>query len=112
VSGPILLVPPVAFCIILLVVGAKFAAMRALGPRANPTPAKLKPYACGEDMAWGTMQPDYSQFFPVAVLFTVLHVSVLVVATVPHGPAALLALVYLVFMQFATVALLGELKTV
>lgn len=111
-SGSALLLPPVAFCIILLVVWAKFAFMRALGPRANPSPGKLKPYACGEEMAWGAMQPDYSQFFPVAVLFTVLHVSVLVVATLPHGSGALMAVAYLVFMQFATIALLGELKTV
>ena len=42
-----------------------------------------KSYACGEDIPTRLMQPDYSQFFPFAFFFTILHVVTLMVATVP-----------------------------
>ncbi|MBF0494806.1 MAG: hypothetical protein HQL28_06755 [Candidatus Omnitrophica bacterium] len=42
-----------------------------------------KAYACGEDLPHHLAQPDYSQFFPYAFFFTIAHVAVLMVATVP-----------------------------
>lgn len=42
-----------------------------------------KSYACGENVPTHLMQPDYSQFFPFAFFFTVLHVVTLMIATVP-----------------------------
>ncbi|MFH1477618.1 MAG: hypothetical protein ABIH24_09050 [Verrucomicrobiota bacterium] len=57
---------------------------------------KLKPYACGEDMRENRGQPDYSQFFPFAVFFTIMHVLALVVTTVPvhDWPAVEIAMGY------------------
>ena len=46
---------------------------------------KGKAYACGEDVKENRVQPDYSQFFPFAFFFTIMHVLALVVATVPSG---------------------------
>jgi len=111
-SGALLLLPPLAFLILLAVFALAFWYFGTLGPKTAQDGGKRKPYACGEDLKWGTLQPGYGQFFAVAVLFTVLHVAVLVIATLPHGPAALLGLVYLAIMLFATAALVGELKTV
>ena len=42
-----------------------------------------KSYACGEDVPTNLMQPDYSEFFPFAFFFTLLHVFTLTIATVP-----------------------------
>jgi NADH:ubiquinone oxidoreductase subunit 3 (subunit A) len=45
-------------------------------------------YASGEDYPDQSPQPDYSQFFPVAFFFTILHVAALVLSTISghtHG---------------------------
>jgi NADH:ubiquinone oxidoreductase subunit 3 (subunit A) len=76
--------PPVAFLLILAVVSA----LAWLGSRGafqkdkEPSGAK-ESYACGEDFQDHLIQPDYSQFFPFAFFFTILHVVTLVIATVP-----------------------------
>jgi len=44
-----------------------------------------KPYACGEDVSRTKVHPDYSQFFPFAFFFTILHVITLIITTVPLG---------------------------
>ncbi len=41
-------------------------------------------YACGQKNIQNYVNPDYSQFFPYAFLFTIMHVLVLVVATAPY----------------------------
>jgi NADH-quinone oxidoreductase subunit A len=89
---------PVAFGILLLLgFGISAVASRlAFKPTMDP-PGKRKPYACGEDVADHSMQPDYSFFFPFAFLFTIMHVVALLVATLPKGSgsAVLLALLLL-----------------
>jgi hypothetical protein len=80
----LLISPPVAFMIVLLaVLGLSLAASR-LAFRSKVTPKGLtEPYACGEDLPDHMIQPDYSQFFPFAFYFTILHVVALMAATVP-----------------------------
>ena len=41
------------------------------------------PFSSGENVPTHLMQPDYSQFFPFAFFFTVLHVVTLMIATAP-----------------------------
>jgi NADH:ubiquinone oxidoreductase subunit 3 (subunit A) len=76
--------PPVAFIIILLVLGilAWLSSYCAFRKRRNSLEAE-KAYACGEDFEDHLIQPDYSQFFPFAFFFTILHIVALVIATVP-----------------------------
>jgi NADH:ubiquinone oxidoreductase subunit 3 (subunit A) len=82
---PWLLIPPLAFSLILLAVLflsflAKKAAFRgAQGPGAE------KAYSCGEDMEENSFRPEYGQFFSFAFFFTIMHVVALVVATIPSG---------------------------
>jgi NADH:ubiquinone oxidoreductase subunit 3 (subunit A) len=89
-----LLWSPVAFLVLL---GAAAAFYRLLGVLSLPSTGtgggKLKAYACGEDVAENRVQPDYTQFFPFAFFFTIMHVFALIVATVPGGsvPATVLA---------------------
>ena len=80
----ILISPPVGFLIMLLVVIAFAHALTKLSFKQKNRPADIdKSYACGEDIATHLMQPDYSQFFPFAFFFTVLHVVALMITTVP-----------------------------
>jgi NADH-quinone oxidoreductase subunit A len=95
-----LLWPPIAFLLLLLVALLKlrFLSIFSCPPQPGPAGGARKAYACGETMKDNRAQPDYSQFFPFAFFFTIMHVLALVVATVPTGdwPAVQLAAGYLV----------------
>ena len=94
-----LLVPPVAFTLILIVVWALSTASGTLGfKRKGPRGALDKPYAGGEDVSKHRFQIDYGQFFPFAFFFTIMHVAVLTIATVPAGAYAFRAFGYLVII--------------
>ncbi len=81
----ILLSPPVAFLFFLGLCSLISLFSRRLSAHGKDSPGKMKSYACGEDMLINHAQPDYSQFFPFAFFFTIMHVVVLVVATDPAG---------------------------
>lgn len=80
----ILLSPPFVFVIVLLAallfafVLSKFAFVNN-----HPGAGQKKCYACGEDVKNHRIKPDYSQFFPFAFFFTIIHVVALMVSTVP-----------------------------
>ena len=101
-----LLVPPVAFALLVIVVWLLFAATGPLAYRRKAERGALdKPYAGGEDLASQRLQPDYAQFFPFAFFFTVMHVVALVLTTIPSGDVAAHGL-GLVYVFGAIVALL------
>jgi NADH-quinone oxidoreductase subunit A len=106
----ILFSPPVAFIIMFLVVVilAKVLGTCAASRRKDQTDAK-KAYACGEDFKGHFIQPDYSQFFPFAFFFTILHVVALVVATVPQETVSIFAIA-VVYLLAAIIGLLILLK--
>ncbi len=80
----ILLAPPVCFVIVFLMITAFAGALSRLSLKFKNPPGDIgTSYACGEDVKTHLMQPDYSQFFPFAFLFTVLHVVALTIATIP-----------------------------
>jgi NADH-quinone oxidoreductase subunit A len=81
----ILLSPPIAFIIILLFsLGMSFfSSSLSFKRKPGAEGALTESYACGEEVPTSRVQPDYSQFFPFAFFFTILHVVTLVVATVP-----------------------------
>lgn len=93
-----LLIPPIAFTVILFLVWLQYrgAALLSRGETWPCRAGRDKPYACGEDAYTHRVQPDYRQFFPFAFFFTIMHVMALVAATVPAagGGAALAAGVY------------------
>ncbi|MEI6079685.1 MAG: hypothetical protein WCQ53_03495 [bacterium] len=78
-----LFLPPVVFLIVLAVVMFQAYLMTKFAARGEASPGKTKAYACGEDGCEHNIQPDYRQFFSFAFFFTIMHVVVLVVATVP-----------------------------
>ena len=83
--GNIFLSPPIAFVLMLAstiifsVVLSRFSFTR----KGKDVGEMEKYYACGEDVQTNLVQPDYSQFFPFAFFFTILHVVTLMIATVP-----------------------------
>lgn len=80
----ILLSPPAAFVIVLIAVMALSKGLSLLSFKPGKHAAGTdKAYSCGEDVPTSLMQPDYSQFFPFAFFFTILHVFTLIIATVP-----------------------------
>jgi NADH-quinone oxidoreductase subunit A len=105
-SNSILFSPLVAFIITFLavVILSKVCAFFSSGARKDQAEAK-KAYACGEDFKWHFIQPDYSQFFPFAFFFTILHVVALVIATVPAETVEILAMA-VVYVIAAIVGLL------
>jgi NADH-quinone oxidoreductase subunit A len=82
----LLLSPPVVFIILLAtVLGVAHLLRRFSFVPANLAAGTMKPYACGEDLPDHLIQPDYSQFFPFAFYFTILHVAAMMAATVPSS---------------------------
>ena len=80
----IILSPPLAFVILFAVI----CVLALLAARLAPRPASVKAgtlesYACGEDVKDHRARPEYSQFFPFAFFFTIMHVVALIIATVP-----------------------------
>ena len=104
-----LLSPPFAFLIVLCAVGVLFYLFSRLAFKAKQTQESKEPYACGEDFKDHMIQPDYSQFFPFAFFFTILHVVVLVIATVPKENMETFAIA-LVYILGAAVGLFSLLR--
>jgi len=95
-SLAVLLSPPVAFMACLLISAGIYGFGRLVEEKAAPVPGKYEPYACGEDFKAEKFEFGYRKFYIAAIFFTIMHVAVLTVATVPGGAIAFRALVYLV----------------
>lgn len=91
-----LMSPLAAFFIVLIAAVCVFGVFSRLALRKGRTGAGAKPYACGEETPDQKVQPDYSQFFPFAFFFTILHVVALMTTTMKVGTVATLciALIY------------------
>ena len=83
VINNILLSPPITF-LIFISLGLLFSYLSGfLGAKGVHSEGKTAAYACGQSNAEHNVSPDYSQFFPFAFFFTVMHVFVLIIATTP-----------------------------
>jgi NADH:ubiquinone oxidoreductase subunit 3 (subunit A) len=92
----ILLSPPVAFLICLLICAAIYGIGHLVEEKGKASPGKYEPYACGEEYLAEKAEFGYRKFFIAAIFFTIMHVAVLTIATVPGGDIAWRALLYLV----------------
>ena len=101
----ILLSPPVAFFVYLAVAFGLYALGRGMAPKLTRVGGKLTTYACGEDIPGVKVQFGYRLFFFIALFFTMMHVAVLVIATVPSGRIVFFALFYLVMIALSVSAL-------
>ncbi|MCX5666057.1 MAG: hypothetical protein NT036_03285 [Candidatus Omnitrophica bacterium] len=79
-----ILTPPVAFIIILVATMLLSGLLSKLSFKARRGEnASTESYSCGEEGLTPFIQPDYAQFFPFAFFFTILHVTALIITTVP-----------------------------
>ncbi|MGE5344052.1 MAG: hypothetical protein ACM3SY_21485 [Candidatus Omnitrophota bacterium] len=101
----ILLSPPVLFLIFLLFSALVFTLLKRLGIKSVEQAGKNKTYACGEDAYTNRAQPNYAEFFPMAFFFTIMHVVVLVVATLPNKTMLFFPILYLVIAILALMIL-------
>jgi len=91
----ILFSPPILFVFFFFLLSFS---SRWLSRYANKSPLAeraLDAYACGQRNIENYVNPDYSQFFQYAFVFTVVHVMILVVATAPAN-AQFLPIVYII----------------
>jgi NADH:ubiquinone oxidoreductase subunit 3 (subunit A) len=79
----ILLLPPIVFLILLAVGYVISLSFTKLAIKGHESAGKLEQYACGEDIPAQNVRPDYSQFFPFAIFFTIMHVVALILTTMP-----------------------------
>jgi NADH-quinone oxidoreductase subunit A len=101
-----ILLPPLAFLVFLAIFYIIYFLAGRLAPKVNPAGGKLKSYACGEDIPGSKLQFGYRLFFFIALFFTMMHVSALVVATLPPGPIAYFGLFYLGMIFLSVLALI------
>ncbi len=101
----ILLSPPVAFFVFLAAVCLLYLVGKRMAPALRGVGGKLTTYACGEDIPGVKVQFGYRLFFFIALFFTMMHVAVLVIATVPSGKIIFFALFYLVMIALSVTAL-------
>jgi NADH-quinone oxidoreductase subunit A len=102
----ILLSPPLAFLAFLAIFYIIYFLAGRLAPKLSAVGGKLKSYACGEDIPGSKLQFGYRLFFFIALFFTMMHVAVLVIATVPSGKIVFFALFYLVMIVLSVSALI------
>jgi NADH-quinone oxidoreductase subunit A len=80
----LLLAPPILFIVLLIVVLCLSGLLSKLAFQRKDRPeGQAKPYACGEDIPDQMVETNYSQFFPFAFFFTIMHVVALMIATIP-----------------------------
>ena len=101
----VFLSPPVAFFVFLAAAFAIYRLGQGMAPKLTKTGGKLTTYACGEDIPGVKIQFGYRLFFFIALFFTIMHVSALVIATVPSGKIIFFAVFYLLMIFLSIMAL-------
>jgi NADH:ubiquinone oxidoreductase subunit 3 (subunit A) len=99
----ILLAPPVAFLVYLVLVGILSGFGRILAPSGQASPTKSSTYASGEASPVAPAVPGYRPFFKVALFFAILHLGVLMLGS---GSLAPIVGVYLVGLALALIVLI------
>jgi NADH:ubiquinone oxidoreductase subunit 3 (subunit A) len=105
----LLLSPLVAFVAFSALAYGLYRLGGMLAARSQDSPGKRQPYACGEDLLPPQAQLNYHRFFKLALMFGVLHLAILVVATLPSaGYSRPLATLYLVGVGISVLVLTDE----
>ena len=102
----VLLSPPIAFLIYLLLFYLLYLLGGLVAPKLRKEGGKLASYACGEDIPGVKIQFGYRLFFFIALFFTMMHVTALVIATLPSGPLVYLGVFYLGMIFLSILALI------
>lgn len=79
----LLLSPPIVLAFFLLISYALYWLGGRISARSEESPGKHEPYACGEALTPPKVQLSYHAFFRLALMFGILHVTALVLSTLP-----------------------------
>ncbi len=99
----VLLAPPIAFLIYLVLAGILSGVGRALAGPTRASSIKSSTYASGEAPPLRTSLPGYKPFFVIALFFAIVHLGVLMLGSSISTP---IAAAYLVGLVLALVALI------
>jgi NADH:ubiquinone oxidoreductase subunit 3 (subunit A) len=99
----ILLSPPLAFLIYILLVVLISLLGRALAGRSQENAMKSSLYSSGEAAPTNLAAPGYKPFFLIALFFAILHLGVLILGT---GELTVMTGIYLLGLVFALLALI------
>jgi len=102
-SLPVVFLTALVASLIFYWVGGRIA------PRGKKTPAKLAPYACGEEYPSEKLQLNVQRFFIYAVYFMIFDILAFILATSFTNPGLMPALYALINLS-AVVLLLPLLK--
>jgi NADH-quinone oxidoreductase subunit A len=104
----IFITPPVIVIFIAIIVTVVFLLLSKLAYKSgNNAKGKFKAYACGEEPSEERRKPSYTRFFPFAFFFTIMHVVVLLIATVPVNIKSSLGFVFLfIVISFISIPIL------
>ena len=107
----ILLSPPVALSVFFALAYGLYHLGGKIAARGKDNPGKHQPYACGEDLGLSQVKLTYHAFFKLALMFGILHLASLVIATLPpSGTSRRLATLYLIGIGISVLVLTeGEL---
>lgn len=82
----VLLNPPVAFMVNLVLVGLLTLLGRRMAGPGHATAVKSSTYSSGEEPPTRAAAPGYRPFFVVALFFAMLHLGVLMMASGDFSP--------------------------
>jgi hypothetical protein len=83
-ANQLILAPPIAFLVFLLVGAVLDRVGVAIADERSGDGAFRRAYACGEDLVGKRTQPSY-KLYHVGIGFTIIHLAVLLIATMPTG---------------------------
>ena len=99
----VLLIPPIAFVLYIVLVGILSGLGKLLAAPNNPNAEKTRSYTGGENLPLKIGVPGYKQFFVVALFFAVLHLGVLMLGSAIISPITVLYLCGLILALLALI---------
>lgn len=99
----ILLIPPIAFVLYIVLVGMLSGLGKLIAEPHRPNAAKTSAYTGGETLPLKSGVPGYRPFFVVALFFAVLHLGVLMLGSAVASPIAILYLAGLILALLALI---------
>ncbi len=97
---------PVVFGVFLLFFGGLYLFFGRHAARGKDHPEKYLPYSGGQDIPPSEGRLSYQAFFRIGLLFGILHVAALVLATLPlKGAGQAIGLIYLAGISISAIVL-------
>jgi len=101
--------PPVIFFVFFLIGWLLLVGGQKIAAEGEHSQGKYSHYSCGEDLEAPSFHMNYHEFFRLALLFGILHIVALVIATIPtEFELRILPTVYVISAGIAMYVLLEK----